>query len=85
MIVSGQNIQKVAAAYVPPLLGLSYHFPYNCSNVSKIYQLWNLHIVDHKLYKTINILNICHYDLNGDLSCILFSLARLKRVSFVDV
>ena len=65
-----QNVQKVPAAYVPPLLGLSYHFPYNCSNVSKIYQLWNLHIVDHKPCKTINKLNTCHLNLNGDLSFI---------------
>ena len=29
-----------------------------------------IHTVDHKPYKTINKLNTCHYNLNGDLSCI---------------
>ena len=49
-----QNVQKVPAAYVPHLLGISYHFPYNCSNISENHQLWNLHTVDYKPYKTIN-------------------------------
>ena len=79
------NHQKVPAAYAPHVLVLFYYFLYNCPNVSEIYQLWKLHIVDHKLYKTTNKLNTCHYSLNGDLLVFLFSLERIKSVSFVDV
>ena len=80
-----QNVQKIPASNVPPLLGLSYHFPYNCSNGSEIYQKWSLYIVDQKLYKAINRLNICHYSSNGDLSCIFVWFENIKTVSFVDV
>ena len=82
-----QNFQKVPAVYVPPLLGLFYHFPYNCFNVNEIYQLWNLYIVDHKPYKTINKLieTLVIAIWMVIYLVFLFSLEKLKSVSFVDV
>ena len=73
--------KKVPAAYVPPLLGLSYHFPYNCSNGSEVYQLWSLHIVDLKPYKT-NKFNTFHYNFNGDLSCIFVWFGKTQGCQF---
>ena len=52
------------------------------SNGGEIYQLWSLHIVDHKPYKTVNKLNTCHYNLNGDLSCIFIWFEKTQRCQF---
>ena len=82
MVFIGKMFRKVPAAYVLSVLGFFHHFSYSCSNGSEIFQLRSLHIVNHKRYQTTNKLNICHYNLNGNLYCIFAWFGKVQRCVF---